>query len=60
MGFLLRWLFAFVLLAVTFNPTDLNYVRWASESWNAQTSVVVLVGLIWPLSNERMVLKPPR
>ncbi len=46
MGFLLRWVFAFVLLAVTFNPTDWNYIRWASISWDDQTSVVFLVGLV--------------
>jgi hypothetical protein len=28
MGFLLRWLAAFVLVAATYNPTQWNYVRW--------------------------------
>ncbi|MBT8415676.1 MAG: hypothetical protein KJO30_15220 [Boseongicola sp.] len=46
MGFLVRWLVAFILLAVTFNPTELNFVRWANESWNEQTSFVVLFGLV--------------
>jgi len=46
MGFLVRWLVAFVLLAVTFNPTELNFVRWASEAWGEQTSLVVLFGLV--------------
>ena len=46
MGFLVRWLVAFVLLALTFNPTDLNFVRWANASWNEQTSFVVLFGLV--------------
>lgn len=46
MGFVLRWLVAFVLLTVTFNPTDLNFVRWARDSWSEQTSFVVLFGLI--------------
>jgi hypothetical protein len=46
MGFILRWLFAFVLLAATFNPTDWNFVRWAEATWGVQTSLVVLVGLI--------------
>lgn len=46
MGFLVRWLVAFVLLAVTFNPTDLNFVKWARDAWDEQTSIVVLCGLI--------------
>lgn len=31
MGFVLRWLAAFVLLALTYNPTEFNYVRWARD-----------------------------
>lgn len=46
MGFLVRWLAAFVLLAATFNPTQLNYVRWAEGAWSASTPLVVLVGLV--------------
>lgn len=46
MGFLIRWLFAFVLLALTFNPTDLNYTRWAVANWQEQTPLVVLIGLV--------------
>lgn len=44
MGFLLRWLCAFGLIAATYNPTDYNFVRWASTS--DQLSVSVLVGLV--------------
>jgi hypothetical protein len=46
MGFLLRWVVAFVLLSATFNPTDWNYVRWASGAWETQTPIVVLIGLV--------------
>ena len=46
MGFLIRWLAAFVLLAATYNPTELSYIRWAVENWNTQTPLVVLFGLI--------------
>ncbi|MBT8460667.1 MAG: hypothetical protein KJN60_13440 [Boseongicola sp.] len=46
MGFLVRWLVAFTLLAVTFNPTELNFVKWAQGAWDEQTSIVVLCGLI--------------
>ena len=46
MGFVVRWLVAFVLLAMTFNPTELNFVRWAQTGWDAQTSLIVLSGLV--------------
>lgn len=46
MGFVLRWLIAFVLLAVTFNPTELNYARWARDQFNDQMPLVVLAGLV--------------
>ena len=46
MGFVIRWLAAFLLLALTFNPTDLNFVRWSQTAWNTQTPLVVLAGLI--------------
>jgi hypothetical protein len=46
MGFLLRWLFAFVLLAATFNPTPWNFVRWAEANWREQMPLAVLLGLI--------------
>lgn len=46
MGFLLRWVFAFGLLAVTYNPTDVNYLRWALDNRDGSLSLVVLAGLI--------------
>lgn len=46
MTFLLRWLFAFVLLAATFNPTPWNYVTWVRENFATQTPLAVLSGLI--------------
>ncbi|MFC4669942.1 DUF6524 family protein [Seohaeicola nanhaiensis] len=46
MGFLLRWLFAFLLLAATYNPTDYNFVSWAMAGSDRQWSVVVLSGLV--------------
>ena len=46
MGFFLRWLFAFVLVAVTFNPTRLNYVRWATDHVADQLPLAVLLGLV--------------
>ncbi len=46
MGFLLRWLFAFVLLAATYNPTEYNFVRWAMGNYQQMLSICVLGGLI--------------
>lgn len=44
MGLLLRWLFAFGLITATYNPTEFNFVRWASTT--DQLSITVLVGLV--------------
>ncbi len=46
MGFLIRWLLAFVLLAVTFNPTEFNYVTWVQRYGHMNLSVSVLLGLL--------------
>ena len=46
MGFLLRWLAAFVLLAATYNPTEMSYVRWARANWNEQLPLAVFIGLV--------------
>ncbi len=46
MGFFLRWFFAFVLVALTFNPTQWNYVQWARRNLDDQLPMVVLLGLV--------------
>lgn len=46
MGFFLRWLFAFLLVSATFNPTPVNYLRWARTNASDQLPLVVLLGLI--------------
>ncbi|MGL4310202.1 MAG: DUF6524 family protein [Paracoccaceae bacterium] len=46
MGFVLRWLAAFALLAVTFNPTRWNYYRWAEANYGVQLPLTVLFGLV--------------
>lgn len=46
MGFLLRWLAAFVLLVLTYNPTQWSFVRWAMNSWNEQLPLAVFLGLV--------------
>lgn len=46
MGMILRWLFAFLLLALTYNPTEVNFIRWASANFSESMSVTVLLGLL--------------
>ncbi|MCX7564893.1 DUF6524 family protein [Sulfitobacter sp. F26169L] len=46
MGFLLRWVFAFLLLATTFNPTEYNYVQWVRSYGGMNVSIAVLTGLL--------------
>jgi len=46
MGIFLRWLAAFVLLALTFNPTPWNFVRWAQANYTAELPLTVLLGLL--------------
>lgn len=46
MGFLARWVFAFGLLAATYNPTPYNFVRWSIDYGAANLSIAVLLGLV--------------
>ncbi|MBV7397105.1 DUF6524 family protein [Mameliella sediminis] len=46
MSFLLRWLFAFVLLAATYNPSQFNYIRWAMTNVDGNLPLVVLFGIV--------------
>ena len=46
MGLILRWLFAFALLAATYNPTEWNYVVWALENYREELPFAVLGGLV--------------
>lgn len=45
-GFLLRWAFAFILVGLTYNPTDLNFVVWARDAMNGQMSYVALASVL--------------
>ncbi|MEJ6641404.1 MAG: DUF6524 family protein [Octadecabacter sp.] len=45
-GVVLRWLFAFLLLAATYNPTDWNFTRWVMASGGDMMSVAVLGSLL--------------
>ena len=46
MGFVVRWVFAFVLFATTYNPTEWNYVRWSMANADSNLPMTVLLGLI--------------
>jgi Kef-type K+ transport system membrane component KefB len=46
MGFILRWVFAFLLVALTYNPTDWNYARWAAANFAEQMPLAILFGLL--------------
>ncbi len=46
MGILVRWLGAFVLLALTYNPTEWNFIRWAEANWSSQMPLTLLLGLL--------------
>tara|TARA_R110002020_G_scaffold400596_6_gene610773 strand:+ start:25958 stop:26353 length:396 start_codon:yes stop_codon:yes gene_type:complete len=46
MGFFIRWLIAFALLAATFNPTEYNYVQWVRSYGGMNVSIAVLTGLV--------------
>lgn len=45
-GVVVRFLVALALVALTWNPSRLNYYRWAVVNWAELTSVVVAVGLV--------------
>jgi hypothetical protein len=46
MGFLIRWICAFALLALTFNPTEYNYVQWVRSYGSMNMSIAALTGLV--------------
>lgn len=46
MGFILRWLIAFGLIALTYNPTEWNFTTWVSTTWPDQMPLAVLLGLL--------------
>lgn len=45
-GLFFRWMFAFALLALTYNPTQWNYVRWSMDNYESRLSIAVLTGLL--------------
>ncbi len=45
-GFLIRWALAFILLSLTFNPTQWNYISWVLREGAANLPMALLLGLI--------------
>jgi len=45
-GIFLRWLGAFVLLSALYDPTTINFIRWAEANWQAQMPRTLLLGLL--------------
>ena len=41
-----RFVFAFLLVCFTWNPTRYNYVEWAIAQWSNLMPLVVFVGLV--------------
>ena len=46
MSFVLRWLFALILVALTYNPTQWNFVRWVAANWSTQMPLAALFGVL--------------
>src|SRR5680860_1426185 len=46
LGFVMRWLLALLLVALTFNPSGYSYFHWITQSTEPVLSLQVLVGLI--------------
>jgi hypothetical protein len=44
-GVALRFLFAFALVCLTWNPTRFNYIEWARAQWDALAPLVAFVGI---------------
>ena len=45
-GFILRWLAALALVLATYNPTQWNFIRWATDNWGIQTPIIALLGIV--------------
>jgi hypothetical protein len=44
-GIATRFLFAFALVVLTWNPSPVNFFRWATNQWSSMTPVVLFVAL---------------
>ena len=46
MGFILRWVFAFLLVGLTYNPTSFNFISWVTANWSTQMPLSLPLGLL--------------
>jgi hypothetical protein len=46
-GIGLRFLFAFFLVCLTWNPTRFNFIEWARAQWDGLAPLVLFVGLVF-------------
>ena len=46
MRFVIRWIFAFALLAAAYNPTGRDYLRWGPAQFDSQPALVLIAGLV--------------
>ena len=46
MGFIMRWIVAFALLAATYNPTEMDFLRWGIAQFDSQQVLVGGAGLV--------------
>ncbi|MFN3662188.1 DUF6524 family protein [Yoonia sp.] len=46
MRFVIRWIFAFALLAATYNPTGRDFWRWGPAQYESQPALVVILGVV--------------
>lgn len=45
-GIVARYVFAFALVVLTWNPSPVSFYRWALNQWDALTPIVAFVGLV--------------
>ena len=45
-GIATRYLLAFAMVCISWNPSPYNYYRWAMNQWSDLTPIVVLFGLV--------------
>jgi hypothetical protein len=45
-GVLLRFIFALLLVLLTYNPSGYSYFHWAHETWNQITPYLAIAGLV--------------
>ena len=46
MGFLIRWVFALILIVVTWNPSFWSYSEWVAVNYTSQLPLAVLGALV--------------